>query len=75
MLFEKLAKTRLKPFLLLLKSNLWIKFDIKDFSISSSCLGYDVELIWRQQGNDIVSLAAICTTTVNFVVFFTRPAA
>ena len=30
------------------------------------CPDYDVELIWRQQGNDIVSLAAICAAAADF---------
>ena len=38
-----------------------------DVKLICCCPDYDVKLIWRQQGNDIVSMAAICATTVDFL--------
>ena len=31
------------------------------------CLDYDINLLWRQQRNDIVSLAATFAATVDFL--------
>ena len=32
------------------------------------------QCIWRQRGNDIASLAAICAVAVDFLWLYTRPA-
>ena len=36
-----------------------------DIKLIRCCHDYDVKLIWCQQGNDIVSLAAICAAAVD----------
>ena len=38
-----------------------------DVNIIFCYLKYDVELIWRQQGNDIMIVAAICAAAVDFL--------
>ena len=42
-------------------------YDTMMLNSRSSSPDYDVKLVWHQQGNDIVSLAAICTAMVDFL--------
>ena len=39
-----------------------------DVKLIRRCPEYDVKLIWHQQGKDIVRVAAICVSAVNFLL-------
>ena len=44
-----------------------VEKEVLGMALNLSIVDYDVKLIWRQQRNDIVRLAAICATMVEFL--------